>query len=662
MCGIFGVVDTCGPGVDLDILWSGTQAVRHRGPNDWGFVSILPVSGEAPPVVAWKQMVESSRSWRYRIGLGSRRLSILDLSEAGRQPMNLPRTDLWIVFNGEIYNYKELREELADDCVFETNTDTEVLLAAYGRWGRDCLRRLNGMFAFAIWDGRRKRLFLARDRFGEKPLYYTCVAGRLTFGSELKQFAADTNFSRDPDYSALADFLLFTMQDHDRRTFLSRVCQLRPAHWIEMDAVTGELTEPECYWMPQIADDLDAAQDSEFNDRLEWLLADAIRLRLRSDVRVGLCLSGGIDSTAICAMMSPQVPDASDISAYTISFPGFADDEALLAGRAAARAGVRHRESSFDASDLWDQIHRFVYIQDGPTGGVSNFASWRVFQTARDDGTVVLLNGQGGDELFAGYNKFFFFWFQILLARGEWSRLSREAAAYFRVHALDRWDFRRGTRYFPLAIGKKLAGLWDFSRPELRRHATTTKSWGGGNSLNARLWKDLSQFSLPCLLHWEDRNSMAAGTEARLPFLDHRIAEAVLATSACTKLAHGFSKYSLRRVMSGSLPPEVCWQKKKRGFDTPAESWFKADLAPHMRALLSRKGSPLNELFDTTRLLEQYELSLTGGNTALNQFDWFRLMTTSLWLEQGNSSLRGLSWGPGTASRVDTPLVPVATN
>ena len=662
MCGIFGIVDAHGPGVDPDVLWSGTHAVRHRGPNDWGFVSILPIGGEAPPVIAWQQRDENDRCRRYRVGLGSRRLSILDLSEAGHQPMNLAGTDLWIVFNGEIYNYRELREELGGGRVFETNTDTEVLLAAYERWGRDCLRHLNGMFSFAIWDGPRKRLFLARDRFGEKPLYYTSVAGRFIFASELKQFAADINFRRDPDYSALADFLLFTMQDHDGRTFLSRVSQLLPAHWVEIDGMTGELTQPQRYWRPQIADDLDTAQDSEFNGKLEWLLRDAIRLRLRSDVRVGLCLSGGIDSTGICSIMSSLVSDPSDISAYTISFPGFLDDEGLLASQAASNAGIRHHRSTFGACELWDQIQRFVYIQDGPTGGVSNFASWRVFQVARAEGTVVLLNGQGGDELFAGYNKFFFFWFQILLARGLWGHLARAASAYLRVHGLDRWDFRRGSRYFPVAVSKKLAGVWHFSRTDLQRHAATTMEWGSGNSLNSRLWKDLSRFSLPCLLHWEDRNSMAAGTEARLPFLDHRIAEAVLATSAHTKLYHGFSKYSLRRAMSRLIPPEVCWQKQKRGFNTPAESWFKADLAPQMRALLSRKSSPLNDLFDTTRLLQQYELYLAGVSTALNQFDWFRLMTTSLWLEQKDASLLEIKGSHRATASIDVPVVYMASD
>jgi len=634
MCGIFGVVDPWGPGVDPDLLWSGTQAVQHRGPDDWGFVGILPVSNGVRPSFAWRHSEERNRGRGYRVGLGSRRLSILDLSEAGHQPMNLPGSQLWIAFNGEIYNYIELRAELSADREFATETDTEVLLAAYQKWGADCLTHLNGMFAFAIWDGSRKRLFLARDRFGEKPLYYGRVDGRFMFGSELKQFFEENNFNRKVDQSSLADFLLFSLQDHDERTFFAEVKQLLPSHWIEFDAVSGDLMEPRRYWMPEIADDLDMSRDRDFDEKLKYLLHDAIRLRLRSDVRVGVCLSGGIDSTSICQLMASQVPDPSDLSAYTISFAECADDEAGLASQAASKAGVRHHKTTFDATCLWEQIQQFIYYQDGPTGGVPNFASWRVFQAAKADGTVVLLNGQGGDELLGGYNKFFFFWFQILLARGLWARLVGDAAAYFGVHGFDRWNSSLGRRYFPLFLRKKLVGMWQFSRPGFRRHATTTMDWGSSDSLNLRLWRDLSRFSLPCLLHWEDRNSMAVSTEARLPFLDHRIAEAVLSTSAYTKLNHGFSKYSLRQAMRNSLPHEVCWQKKKRGFDTPAHTWFQTDLVSQTRQVLSRKDSPLCEFFDTARLLQQYEVFLIGRRNTLTHFDWFKLLGTSIWLEQ----------------------------
>jgi asparagine synthase (glutamine-hydrolysing) len=526
-----------------------------------------------------------------------------------------------------------LKAELSQSREFLTETDTEVLLAAYERWGNECLSRLNGMFAFAIWDAHNQRVFLARDRFGEKPLYYSFQNGQFAFGSELKQFLEDPRFDKTPDRSALADFMLFSMQDHDDRTFLRGVKQLRPGHWMEVDVRTGLVGEPRQYWMPAIVDDLDTTNDKQFQEEFRTLLADSVRLRLRSDVRVGLCLSGGLDSTSICALMASQVSDPLTLSAYTLTFPGFPNDESALAGQAASKSGVRHKLGTFTSETLWEQLRNFIASQDGPTGGVSNFASWRIFQVAREDGAVVLLNGQGGDELLGGYNKFFFFWFQILFAQGQWMRLASEAGKYLSVHGLARWNFKQGRRYFPLAVRKQLMGLWKFSHDDFRQSASKQMDWGSGKSLNKRLWNDLHRFSLPCLLHWEDRNSMSVSTEARLPFLDHRIAEAALSTSAYTKLNQGFSKYSLRSSMDSTLPAEVCWQRKKRGFDTPAHSWFERDLIGQMTQLLSDRQSMLGELFDMDDLLTNYRLFTSGAPDTLTQYDWFKLAGTSIWFD-----------------------------
>ncbi len=594
----------------------------------------------------WRLWEERERARNYRVGLGSRRLSILDLSEGGRQPMNLPGTGLWIVFNGEIYNYLELRSELAPDRQLSTGTDTEVLLAAYERWGADCLRRFNGMFAFAIWDGARRRLFLARDRFGEKPLYYLQDRGRFVFASELKQFLDDQDFNREINRSALADFLLFSVQDHDERTFFRQVNQLLPAHWMEWDVDSGELSGPHRYWMPHIANDLDTSGDPGFEEKLRFLLEDSIRLRLRSDVRVGVCLSGGLDSTSICSIAATQVQERGSLSAYTMAFPGYAEDESKLAAEAAKCFQVRHIQSTLDPATLWEQFGEFIYFQDGPTGGAANFASWQVFKTARADGAIVLLNGQGGDELFAGYNKFYFFWLQVLLARGRWRRFATSAAGYLYQNGVSKWNYANGRRYFPVFLRKRTMGVWQFALPEFGSHATTGNELGSGDSLNGRLWKDLSQFSLPCLLHWEDRNSMAVSTEARLPFLDHRLAEAVLSTSAYTKLKNGFTKYSLRRSMINLLPAEVCWGKKKRGFETPSRRWFKTNLSVEMEDLLSRRDSPLSEFLETERLVKHYAEFRNANGETLTEHDWFKLAGACLWLEQVRSPSRDSELAP----------------
>jgi asparagine synthase (glutamine-hydrolysing) len=634
MCGIFGVVAPPGSKIDPDVLWCGTHRVRHRGPDDWGFVGVFPAAHDVPVSAEWRRWEDRRVAAAYRVGLGNRRLSILDLSDAGRMPMNLRGTELWVTLNGEIYNHVELRSELAAFRRFVTRTDTEVLLAAYAEWGPDCLARLNGMYAFAIWDGVRGRLFLARDRFGEKPLYYARVGGGFMFGSELKQFLEDSSFARGVNGSALADLLLNSIHDHDDRTLLAEANQLLPAHWMEFDVATGALKGPFCYWDPQVADDLDIGRDRGFPEQLKFLLADSVRLRLRSDVKVGLCLSGGLDSTAICALAAQQTSDPARLTAYTVSFPQHPADETALAEQCAKRAGVRHVKVIFGPRDLWDGIGEMVLSHDDPSGaGASTFASRRVFEAARAEGTVVLLNGQGGDELLAGYAKFFFFWFQILLSRGRVVRFMSSVASYLRRNGLDRWDFADARRYFPAPLRKNLAGIWQLALPEFRRLAAPDAGLSGGVSLNRRLCKDLSQFSLPSLLHWEDRNSMAAGTEARLPLLDYRIAEAVLATSAHTKLRDGFTKYGLRQAMQNLLPAEVCWRTKKSGFDTPLRSWLRTELAAPMRDLLSRADSPLAEFLDRQRLLRCYDAFVATGAT-LTEYQWFRLAGTSLWLQQ----------------------------
>ncbi|MBV9295715.1 MAG: asparagine synthase (glutamine-hydrolyzing), partial [Acidobacteriaceae bacterium] len=601
------------------------------------FVGLSPVRNGAgvAPAAPWRSFEHRRRAESYQVGLGSRRLSILDLSEAGHMPMNLRGTDLWVTFNGEIYNYVELRSELTER-EFATGTDTEVLLAAYEKWGTNCLSRLNGMFAFALWDGRRKKLFLARDRFGEKPLYYTHSNGRFMFGSELKQFLEDRNFSREVDRSAFADFLLLSVQDHNERTFLADAKQLPAAHYFELDVVSGRLSEPTRYWMPEVGDDMDTSNDADFEERLRFLLKDSIRMRLRSDVPVGVCLSGGLDSSTICSLAAPQLENPSALAAYTITFPGFPEDETALAVQCASRTGVRHVKSTFSAATLWNEMRDFAYFQDGPAGGPAIFASWRVFKMAHADGAAVLLNGQGGDELLGGYNKFFFFWFQILASRGAWLRLMNGASTYLRGNGFRNFRFSTGRKYFPRALQKNVMGMWQFSLPDLRLENSTKEQMGSGNSFNQRLWLDLSRFSLPSILHWEDRNSMAVSTEARLPFLDHRIAEATLKTSTATKLKNGFAKYALRHAMRDTLPPAVCWSREKKGFSTPGRDWFAVDLVPMMRDMLSQSDSPLSGFLDMAAIRKHYEVyvqSNRNGNT-LSHYDWFKIMGAHNWMEQ----------------------------
>lgn len=631
MCGIFVVASKAG--VNPDLLWFGTHRVRHRGPDDWGFVSLAPVSPGYPAHRTWRMPTERYAANEYQVGLGSRRLSILDRSQAGHQPMTLPGSGLWIVFNGEIYNYREIRAALCRAHTFSSGTDTEVLLAAYQKWGVRCLERLNGMFSFVIYDSARLRLFIARDRFGEKPLYYFHNCDRFLCGSELKQFGEDPDFDKEIDRSALADFFMLSAQDHDDRSFFKNIKQLRPAHWMEFDLATMQLNAPVRYWSPEIAEDFDRSYDDDLERSLLSLLTDSVRLRLRSDVPVGVCLSGGIDSATICSIAASQEIGGS-LSAYTVGFPGFEHDEQPLATEIAQRMCIPHRTLSMDPGDLWQGLDRFVYFQDGPAGGASILASSKVFQAAHAEGTTVLLNGQGCDEFFAGYAKFFFFWWEILFRRGHWLQLSESLSTYFFGNGLANWSYLNARRYFPRFLRQRTGGIQDFASPEFSRCATADLDIGPGASLNARLWKDLSEFSLPCLLHWEDRNSMSAQTEVRMPFLDHRIVEEVLRTSVFAKLNGGYTKYLLRKIMSVNLPQEICWQRKKHGFETPAQNWFKTDLACLLEELLTNRESSLGDFFNLQAIRKQLHESHDVRRKSLTEFDWFKLVTTDIWLQQ----------------------------
>jgi asparagine synthase (glutamine-hydrolysing) len=633
MCGIFGIAHKSGGAMDPALLWNATQRVAYRGPDDWGFAAFVPLRKEHPPAKTWTRREDGPPRHAYQVGLGHRRLSILDLSEAGHQPMNLAGTDLWIVFNGEIYNYIELRAELSNTRSFKTGTDTEVLLAAYEEWGTDCLSHFNGMFSFCIWDGARKTLFLARDRFGEKPLYYTLSDDRLLFGSELKQFLEAPDFGRNVDPTALADCLLLTIQDHNERTFLAEARQLRAGHFLEFDLTSWRLSEPRRYWMPDIVDDFDAANDKGFDEQLRCLLSDSIRMRLRSDVRVGVCLSGGLDSGSICSLAALQINDPASLSAYSIVFPGHPEDEDALATECAMRAGVRHVKATTGGEVLWREMRDFVLHQDGPAGGPSVFGSWAVFQLAHRDGAAVLLNGNGSDELLGGYNKFFMFWLKILSEKGKWGRLLGESASYIRRQGLDNFSVTKGRRYFPSVLQRRLNGLWRYTMPSFAAEPSTRTGMGSGNSINSRLWLDLTRYSLPRILHWEDRNSMAVSTEARLPFLDFRIAELVLSTSVGTKLKHGYTKFGLRTAMNGMLSPAICWNHIKKGFATPGKQWFSDTLVPQMRELLSRSDNPLAEFLDFRAIRIQYDAFCRGERNTLNDTDWFQILGASLWME-----------------------------
>jgi len=517
------------------------------------------------------------------VTLAHRRLSIIDLSDAGLQPMPNEDASLHVVFNGEIYNYVELAEELRGlGHAFRTRTDTEVILHAYEEWGQECLKRFNGMFAFAIHDAPRRRLFLARDRFGIKPLHYWHAGGRLIFASEIKAILELPDVPRRPDELSIYDYLAFNCYNHTERTFFEGIRSLLPGQCATFDLAAGSLALRQWYEVPvgreqPVADEKDAVE--KFRD----LFFDAIRLRLtRADVEVGSCLSGGLDSSSIvCSMHQMGEARARDHQTFSILFPGTDIDESPYVNEVVKLAGLRSHVTTSSAARLMEDLERLVYHQDEPFGGPSIFAQWEVMRLAHGEGIKVLLDGQGADELLAGYLFFQGYLMLEYLLRGRPLAAGAEAAGFLALHGRRTDPFLAAALFLaPKSVKNVLARR--YMRVPLAAEFAARQA--AASEVPARMYSRMGlnealayrvRFSLPQLLREEDRNSMAFSIESRLPFLDYRLVEYLFTLGPEYKVRRGMTKYVLREAMRGVLPEDVRTRLGKLGFPTPIVAWLR---------------------------------------------------------------------------------------
>jgi asparagine synthase (glutamine-hydrolysing) len=594
MCGIAGMVAPDGEAADPTLVRAMAERLAHRGPDGEGEFFSGPV------------------------GLAHRRLAIVGLSDEGRQPMANGDGSLQIVFDGEIYNFPEVREALvAAGHTFATATDTEVILHAYEEWGHDCLSRFNGMWAFALWDGRRRELFCARDRLGVKPFYYTADAGSFLFASEIK--ALLVHAGRRPNDRMLLTFLAWGVADHTPETMYEGIVQLPPAHFVVVsEAGAGE---PERYWdiavngAPRGADDEEAAQG------VRSLLADAVRLRLQSDAPVGICLSGGIDSSTVTALANVLLQSGHPKSVgdrqktFSVSFEDPRFDESRHIDTVVAATGVANRRTTPDTEGLWEDIGRLLYMQDEPFASLSIYAQYCVMRLASSEVKVVL-DGQGADEQLAGYIAYQMPYIRGLLRQGEVFAALREAAGSARRHTS---FFSWAARQF--AVRSERRGLLKGDAPEVLRYAGT---------LDEVLAREITASNLPLLLHWGDRNAMAFSIEARVPFLDYRLVEYLAGLPLDQKIRSGVTKYVLRRAVEGLVPDAIRCRMDKMGFVTPEEAWMKDELRPHILALFSSPEFARRPYWDAERVLRNYREFLEGKSPYSTEF--WRIACTELWL------------------------------
>jgi asparagine synthase (glutamine-hydrolysing) len=649
MCGIVGLVQLNGARIGAADLLAMADAIRHRGPDDVGYIlgnagsgahalyggadTPAEVFGHPLPYAPAGRLTPAvpgaggrGHAAGYTLGLANRRLAIVDLTPAGHQPICNEDRSVWIVYNGELYNADELRSELAGlGHRFVSHSDTEVIVHAYEAWGAAAPARFNGMWAFAIWDIPQRRLFLSRDRAGIKPLYFwrDAQAGRFAFASEIKALLA-LDIPRRANPALVYDFLAANLSDHTDETFFAGIRALPPAHSLTLDLATATLTQAR-YWQLDPARQIRLPSDAAYADAFRELFEDAVRRHLISDVPVGTCLSGGLDSSAVVCVINRLIrPQAGERGLRVVGM------EAQQKTFSARYTDARHDEGRFIASviraadvdgrmtypsptDLRDNWQTLFYHQEEPFVSTSIFAQWSVFKLAREAGITVTLDGQGGDELLGGYLGFFPYYFADLAAGFRWPTLGHEFRRHIALHRASGQQEARNilTNLLPAGIKARLKNRASASLSWLTPDFTAAAQVGaesrwleeriGGSRLAQGLYRSFVFDPLPSLLRFDDRNAMAHSIESRVPFLDYRLVEFCFALPPAQKIQDGVTKSILRRAMVGILPEDVRLRQDKLGFSTPQDSWLRETLAapgprgPHDRA--QSRTSWLREVF-----------------------------------------------------------------
>ena len=615
MCGLLGIISPAIP-VDCRLLTRLRDRLRHRGPDNGA------------------NWIEE----RGRVAFGHRRLSILDNSPAGHQPMATPDGSHVLVFNGEIYNFIELRAELeAKGCRFRTAGDTEVLLAALLEWGEAALERLNGMFAFALWDARERRIMLARDRFGEKPMFIGRGAfGTVVFASEMKAILGHPAMPVRISEKALTRYGQGVWYEDDEATFFDGIERLPPAHalWMQED---GTEIRRWRFWTPNYTNIDDSITPRAAVERFAELLRQSINLRLRSDVPVGSSLSGGLDSSVVVGLLSERRGhDAFAQNTFSAVFP---DDPTLSEDREISAVvestGVKSFTVVPDATGLMRESRLMHWHQEEPVLSASIYLQWCVARLARQNETTVLLDGQGADELLAGY-QFYFPQYQLdLLDRGKLGLAERETMKFERRLRSVSSRYSQSTRRFNADVAlpaKSLQALFrGMPSPVASVYSHDIVPQGPTFRLRKILAEALNFNSLPMLLRYADRNSMAFSREARLPYLDYDLVDFCLSLPDSILVRNGWQKWILRVAGAGVIPENIRWRADKVGYAAPLDIWLRGPIKDwaaerlHDPRLLDVDG------FSLCAVQQQWQEHQKG--MANNSWALWRWISLSEWFE-----------------------------
>jgi asparagine synthase (glutamine-hydrolysing) len=627
MCGIAGIVTP--EGFDPQTLVEMTHLIGYRGPDGFGFA--FSGAGSLLDLEITHNSAQSPAHAHPVIGLGNRRLAILDVSLAGSQPMQTTDGAYTITFNGEIYNYRELRAELQQaGHLFRTHTDTEVILHAYQQWGQECLSRFNGMWAFAIWDRSQQILFCSRDRLGVKPFYYALHKGAFFFGSEIKQILAATGMPRSANPFTVLHFLEWGLVDHSSATFFEGIQQLPGGHCLILEP--NKPLEPKIYryWDLPTEPQVDISDDDAIRE-FRRLFESAVQLRLRSDVPVGVSLSGGLDSSAVVCTAKHLAPQ--------ITFQTFSAcfDDVEIDEREYVRAVVQEihgdSHSAFpQGSAFWSKLKTLIHHHDEPVGSPGAYAQWCVMSDAHAHGVPVLLGGQGGDETLCGYQKYQFFYWWHLLRRAD-PQFFRESFLWVsQGTSSDNWTLSAAARYLPGFFRAPFSLSNRICTEQMQRMSREERpALGSGRTLAERQKTDLTYSSIPALLHHEDRTSMAHSVESRLPFLDYRLVEFLVRCPPSLKLRDGWSKWLLREALTEILPKKIRLRRTKLGFNTPETKWLRLGLQNGYRRMWDTPDLRMNQFLDSAKFRKECEALLANSRGALSAGALFRAISLETW-------------------------------
>jgi asparagine synthase (glutamine-hydrolysing) len=623
MCGIYCSIGFAPDQAHIDI-------VSYRGPNGRGWQEFSSPAGA--------------------VALGHRRLAIIDVSNNGLQPMADPSGRFHLIFNGELYNYLELRHQLAQRGeTFRTDTDSEVLLRCYEVWGEQALARFRGMFAFVIWDDIEKQLFAARDRFGIKPLYLVVNTGGVALASEIKQLLGLPGLTGRMNLPRARDFLAGGIADHTAETLFENVTQLRGGECLSVHAgISGRLSvRLQRWYSPAAPSQRLNLSEADAAERFRDLLSDAVRIHLRSDVPVGSCLSGGLDSSSLVCLMAQMLAaqnSSSRVETVSACYPGEAVDERKFMEATISRAHTIPHFVYPRAEDALARASDITWHQDEPFGSTSIFAQWCVFEEAKRVGLKVMLDGQGADEQLAGYHSSFAFHL-IGLFRScrfiEFATILRQRA---RLHDVSVGE--QITRMAALLLSGRLVGPLRRGRRAVMDHGWLAPHESADFSSTIEM--QMKQLGLPAatdvathcytltfasnlqlLLHWEDRNSMAHSVEARVPFLDHPLIEFSLMLGNDHKFSGAETKRVLRLAMQDVLPYKVRMRTDKIGFATPEQSWFCTTIRGAIRDSVEATLARFPGLFNAAGT-RQYAAEMLDGTRPLD-FALWRIVNLGLW-------------------------------